>query len=134
MEVNVRLLGDVKFQVESRNHTLICDQPGENGGQDEGMTPPELFLSGLATCAAFYASAYLRKKGLSREGVTVRVSAGKAGPPARLDNFLVEIHVPLTLSETDRAGIDQAVHLCLIHNTLQHPPAIRFELHTLVSA
>ena len=91
MEVNVKLLGDVKFEIGARSHTVVSDQPQENGGQDEGMTPPELFLASLGSCAAFYASAYLRKKGLARKGVAVRVTAEKAGPPARLDNFKIEV-------------------------------------------
>jgi uncharacterized OsmC-like protein len=94
------------------------------------MTPPELLLASLGTCAAYYASAYLRKRGLPRDGVEVRVTAGKAGPPARLDNFVIEVKVPLALSEADRAGMDQAVHHCLIHNTLLHSPAIQIELHS----
>ena len=76
IEVNVKHQGAVKFQVSAGSHTLICDQPACNGGSDEGMTPPELFLSGLAACAAFYAVAYLKKKGLDREGVTVLVNPG----------------------------------------------------------
>ena len=85
-------------------HSLVCDQPVEDGGSDEGMTPPELLLSSLGSCAAYYASAYLRKKGLPRDGVQVHVSAGKAGPPARLDDFKIAVKIPLTLSQTDRAG------------------------------
>jgi uncharacterized OsmC-like protein len=130
MEVNVKLRGDVKFEVEARNHSLLCDQPTEHGGTDEGMTPPELLLASLGSCAAFYASAYLKKKGLPREGVEVRATAGKAGPPARLDNFRIEVKIPLALSEADRAGVEQAVHHCLIHNTLLHSPVIHFELLT----
>lgn len=134
MEVNVKLLGDVKFTVTARKHSLICDQPAEGGGSDEGMTPPELLLSSLGTCAAYYAAAYLRKKGLPREGVEVRVTADKAGPPTRLDDFRIEVKIPLALSEADRAGVDLAVHHCLIHNTLLHPPAIRIELQAPAAA
>jgi len=130
IEVNVKLQADVRFELSARKHTLICDQPQENGGEDEGMTPPELLLASLGSCAAFYAAAYLRKKGLPRDGVTVRVTAEKAGPPARLDQFKIEVHVPLALSEADRTGMDQAVHHCLIHNTLLHSPSIAIELHT----
>jgi putative redox protein len=132
MEVNVKLLDDVKFEIGARSHTVVSDQPQENGGHDEGMTPPELFLASLGSCAAFYASAYLRKKGLPREGVEVRVTAEKAGPPARLDNFKIEVQIPLALSEADKLGVDQAVHHCLIHSTLLHPPTITIELHTPV--
>jgi putative redox protein len=134
MEVTVKHLGDVKFEIGARRHTLICDQPAENGGHDEGMTPPEFFLGSLGSCAAFYAVAYLKKKGLPREGVEVRVTAEKAGPPARLDNFKIEVQVPTPLSEADRIGVDDAVHRCLIHNTLLHPPTVRIELKAPVNA
>lgn len=133
MEIKVKLLDDVKFEIGARNHTVVSDQPQQNGGHDEGMTPPELFLASLGSCAAFYASAYLRKKNLPREGVEVRVTAEKAGPPARLDNFKIEILIPLALSEADRIGIEQAVHHCVIHNTMLHPPTINFELHAPVA-
>jgi uncharacterized OsmC-like protein len=134
IEVKVQYQSGVKFSIGAREHTLVSDQPKEAGGEDEGMTPPELFLAALGSCAAFYAVAYLKKKGLAREGVEVRVTADKAGAPARLDNFHIEVEVPLPLSEADRAGIDQAVHHCLIHNTLLHPPTVHIELKTPVVA
>jgi len=134
IEVNVQHRGAVKFEVTAGRHTLICDQPASNCGTDEGMTPPELFLSALASCAAFYAVAYLRKKGLDREGVTVHATAEKAGPPARLDHFQIEVDIPGHLSEADRAGVMDSVHRCLIHNTLQHPPQVHVELRNPVTA
>jgi uncharacterized OsmC-like protein len=133
MEVNVKLREGVQFEIAARNHTVLSDQPVESGGQDGGMTPPELFLAALGSCTAFYAEAYLKKKGLPKEGVEVQVTAGKAGPPARLDNFRIVVKIPLELSEADRIGVDQAVHHCLIHNTLLHPPAIHIELQTPVA-
>jgi len=134
MEVTIKHLGEVKFEVSARNHTVLCDQPEAGGGHDEGMTPPEFFLASLGSCAAYYAVAYLKKKGLSREGVEVRITAEKAAAPARLENFKIAVQIPLALSEADRAGVDQAVHHCLIHNTLLHPPTIQIELNAPVLA
>jgi putative redox protein len=134
IEVNVVHLGEVKFKINARQHALVSDQPTEAGGHDEGMTPPEFFLSALGSCAAYYAVAYLKKKGLGQEGVAVRVTAEKAGPPARLDNFHIDVRVPITLNEVDRQGLDRAVHHCLIHATLQHPPTVQIELHTPIAA
>ncbi|MGA2003568.1 MAG: OsmC family protein, partial [Terriglobales bacterium] len=73
MEVTVEHLGSVQFEIKARQHTIACDQPAENGGFDEGMTPPELLLASLGSCAAFYAAAYLRKHKLAEEGTRVRV-------------------------------------------------------------
>jgi len=134
IEVKVSHQGYVKFVASARQHTIICDQPAENCGTDEGMTPPELFLSAVATCAAFYAVAYLKKKNIAREGVQVRVTAEKVPAPARLDQIHIEVDVPGGLSEADLAGVTDSVHRCLIHNTLLHTPTIHIDVRTPVSA
>ena len=129
MEVTVQHLGAVQFEIKARQHTIACDQPPENGGYDEGMTPPELFLAGLASCAGFYAAQHLRKFKLAKEGTHVRVSADKVKDPvARIDNIRIEIETPLDLPDQHRAGVERAVHHCLIHNTLLHPPKIAIEI------
>jgi len=131
MEVLVEHLGGVQFEIKARQHTVVSDQPAENGGFDEGMTPPEFFLASLGSCAGFYAAQYLRKNKLATEGTMVRVTADKAKDPARLDNFRIEVEVPADLSEKDREGVEQSVHDCLIHNTLLHPPKISLDVKAL---
>lgn len=132
MEVTVEHLGDVQFEIKARSHSIVCDQPAENGGHDEGMTPPELMLASLGSCAGFYAAAYLKKKGLATEGTHVRVTADKISGPARLDNFQIEVVVPVGISEEHRVGLEQAVHHCLIHNTLLQPPTIGLAIRSAV--
>jgi len=128
MEVRVKQIEKFKFQVEARSHYIVCDQPAENGGDDAGMTPPELMLASLGTCAEFYAVQFLRTRKLDDRGVEVSVTAEKLLQPARLGNF--HIHVtcpaPLTLEQTE--GLRRSVHHCLIHNTLLSTPTVEIEL------
>ena len=128
MKVTVEHLGAVQFDIKARRHSISCDQPLENGGYDEGMTPPELLLASLGSCAGFYAAQYLRKHKLATEGTRVRITADKVKDPARLDNFRIEVEMPLELSDQHRTGVEAAVHHCLIHNTLLHPPKISIEI------
>ena len=130
MEVVIEHLGAVQFEIKAREHTIVSDQPRENGGFDEGMTPPELMLASLGACAAFYAAQYLRKHKLATEGARVRITALKEKNPARLDHFQIEVEVPAALDAQHHAGVEDAVHHCLIHNTLLHPPEIRIEIKT----
>lgn len=129
MEVTVEHLGAVQFEIKARQHTIACDQPVASGGYDEGMTPPELLLASLGSCAAYYAAEYLRQHQLATEGTRVRITAEKLKDPPRVDNFSIEIQLPLSVGEDDRAGVESAVHRCLIHNTLLHPPAINIAIH-----
>lgn len=134
MEVMVEHLGAVQFQIRARGHVIVSDQPVEAGGFDEGMTPPELMLASLGSCAGYYAAQYLRKHNLAAEGTLVRVSAEKAKNPSRMDNFQIELRIPVELNERHRQGVEESVHHCLIHNTLLHPPAIRLEVNGAVPA
>lgn len=134
MEVLVEHLGGVQFEIKARQHAIVSDQPTENGGYDEGMTPPELLLASLGSCAGFYAAQYLRKHGLATEGTRVRVTAEKTPNPPRVDHFRIEVEVPVEFDDRDRAGIEGAVHYCLIHNTLLHPPSIALDIHSAAIA
>lgn len=130
MEVTVEHLGAVQFEIKARQHVIASDQPPENGGFDEGMTPPELLLASLGSCAAFYAAAYLKKWKLADVGTRVRVTAEKKKDPARLDDFCIQVELPAGLDPKHIEGVNRAVHQCLIHNTLLHPPSVAFEIHS----
>ncbi len=130
MEVKITHLHRVKFAIQSRSHTIVCDQPEENGGEDSGLTPPELLLASLGSCAAFYAMQYLTSRGLAESGVEVTVTADKLKQPARLGNFCVHVMCPVSLTEAQREGLMRSVHHCLVHNTLLTPPEIAIELAT----
>lgn len=123
MEVWAQYLGDSKFEVAAKGHRVICGQPLDNGGSDEGMSPPEFLLASLATCAAYYATQYLKTRKLRAEELKVKVSAEKAAQPVRLASFRIEVMAP-GLDERHQAGILRAVKACLIHNTLLGRPTI----------
>lgn len=128
MEIKVEQIDKFKFNVIARSHSLTCDQPAENGGEDSGMTPPELMLASLGTCAEFYAVQYLRTRKLADHGVTVTVTAEKLMQPARLGNFRIHVTCPTLLSPEQTEGLRRSVHHCLIHNTLLSVPSVEIEL------
>jgi putative redox protein len=129
MEVSAVYLGGTKFEIDARGHRVICDQPVDNGGADGGMSPPELLLASLATCAGYYAVQYLEARGLPTDGLHVKVTAQKAVQPARLASFRIEVTVA-KMDERHEAGLFRAVKACLIHNTLVGAPSIEIILHT----
>ncbi len=128
MEVKVRQIDKFKFNIEARTHSVISDQPKENGGEDAGMTPPELMLASLGSCAEFYAVQYLRTRKLEDRGVEVTVTAEKLMQPARLGNFRIHVTCPTELNVDQTEGLRRSVHHCLIHNTLLSAPGVEIEL------
>lgn len=89
------------------------------------MTPPELLLASLGSCAAFYAMQYLQTRNLVQTGVEVTVTAEKWKQPARVGNLRVHVACPVSLNEEQREGLMRSVHHCLVHNTLLTPPELQ---------
>ena len=131
MEVVTEYRGNKKFEISARGHRVICDQPRDNLGEDTGMTPPELMLASIGSCAGYYAVEYLNTRGLPSKDLVVRVTAEKAAHPARLGSFHIEVLTP-DLDQRHRTGVLRAVKACLIHNTLLTPPNIEVDINTLV--
>ncbi|MBL8214089.1 MAG: OsmC family protein [Bryobacterales bacterium] len=133
MNVTIRHLDGVRFAAETRGHQVIVDQPRDNKGEDAGMTPPELLLASLGSCAAYYALEYLRTRQLPADGVTVEVEAEKAKAPARLGRFVIRVRVP-ELDQRHQEGIQRAIRSCIVHNTLHAHPEIELALETPVAS
>jgi putative redox protein len=134
MEINVEHLGSVQFEIRARGHSIVSDQPSDRGGFDEGMTPPELLLASLGSCAGYYAAEYLRKNKLASEGTRVRVTCDKVKEPvARMTNFLIQVDLPVELTREQSKGVEKAVEHCLVHNTLLHTPKITLQVEGAVT-
>ncbi|HLJ51594.1 MAG TPA: OsmC family protein [Bryobacteraceae bacterium] len=136
MDLNVRYLGGKKFDAEARGHHVVSDQPLDDNGTDQGMTPPELFLGSLGSCAAYYAAEYLIVRGLSTDGLEVHVSALKEGKPVRIARIQIDVKAPGLdfADDRHREGLKRAVDACLIHNTLQVPTRVDIHIAESVEA
>jgi putative redox protein len=121
MDIKVRYLGGRRFEMTARGHQVLSDQPVDNDGADSAMTPPELFLSSLGACAAYYAAEYLRARALPDEGLEIHVSGEKGDKPARIVSLRFEVIAP-GLTQRHRDGILRSVDACFLKHTLNKPP------------
>jgi uncharacterized OsmC-like protein len=64
----------------------------------------------------------------------VKVFADKAKNPARMDNFVIKVDVPVELTEDQKQGVARAVDKCLVHNTLLHTPKISTQVASKLAA
>lgn len=109
------------FAVFVRDH----DQPVVAGGDDDGPTPVELFVSSLAACVAYYAGRFLQRHQLPCEGLRVRAEFDMADDrPARVAAVRMRILLPVPLSQVRRRALCAVVNHCTVHNSLRRPPEI----------
>jgi len=126
--ISVRHLGDDRFEISTRGHTLHVDQPIEDGGEDTAPTPTEMFVASLAGCVAFYARRFLQRHGLPTEGLVVEAEYVMGSRPARVGTISVLVRVPDGVPEDRHAALLAVVSHCTVHNSLVQPPDVRLEL------
>lgn len=114
------------FEIRVRDHYIQLDQPHDDGTDDLGPTPTELFAASIAGCAGFYARRFLARHGLD-EHVVVRAVWGSGTKPSRITDITLQIFVP-ELPEDLSERFLATVGRCSLKNTLEDPPDVRIEL------
>jgi putative redox protein len=127
LAMQIRYLDGHKFEIEERGIKVITDQP-RPAGNNEGLTPPEFLNASLGSCIGVYVADYLKRNDLSPEGLVIDVASQHASNPNRISGFVVEVQVPIALTDRQRASLSRIVKACKVHNTLTHPPEMQIEL------
>jgi putative redox protein len=116
-----------RLRIETRGHELVADQPVEDGGADMGPTPTELFVASLAACVAHYAQRFLRRHGLSTDGLRVTTDYTWAENPHRVGAIEVEVAAP-GLVDGQRLAFARVIEHCTVHSSITHQPSIRINM------
>ena len=121
--VVARHLDGERFEVVVRGHALTIDQPGPDG-DDEGPTPVEVFVAGLAACVGVLARRYLVRHGLPVAGLAVTARHETAERPSRVTAIRVALTPPPGLPPQRLRGLLAVASRCTVHNSLVVPPHV----------
>ncbi len=110
--------GTLQHAVEMRSHTLVADEPKDEGGEDQGPSPQELLAASLASCTAITMEMYAKRKGWELGDVAVHVDYEPAqrGSPTR---FRMTVDLPKELPEDQRERLMQIGAKCPVHRVLE---------------
>jgi putative redox protein len=110
--------GSLRHSVEMRTHTLLADEPKDEGGEDSGPSPQELLAASLASCTAITMEMYAQRKGWDVGDVAVHVEYEPAqrGSPTR---FRMTVDLPKELPDEQRERLMQIGAKCPVHRVLE---------------
>lgn len=128
MEMKIAYRSGKKFIATCRGKQLIIDQPLENGGTDEGMTPPEAFIASIGSCMGVYVLNYCRNANINPTDMILSIEWDKAKSPARISKINVEIKIPKSKMKERSEAILKVANHCLVHQTLLQPPKMEINL------
>src|ERR687897_634599 len=109
--------GTLRHEVEMRDHSLVADEPKDEGGEDAGPSPQELLAASLASCTAVTMEMYATRKGWDVGDVEVSCEYAPAerGCPTR---FSLVLRFPPTLSDEQVSKLKVIAAKCPVHRTL----------------
>lgn len=116
------------FSIHVRGYTLVSDEPATLGGDDEGPTPTELMVAGLAACAADEVVKSLGDDGLNFDLTEVGADFGWDADGGRVAWVRLSVTLPEKISETTRQKLLQAMLSCPARKMLAEPPNVEYEL------
>ncbi|MFM8551532.1 MAG: OsmC family protein [Nitrospiraceae bacterium] len=128
MSLTVTFKGGTKFDIVSGKHQVITDQPTDDGGTDEGMSPVELFIGSLAGCVGYFVARYCARHGIPSDGFTIETDWSMAEQPHRVGSVDMRLHLPATLTQPQQERLLKVAHGCTVHQSLAVPPTVSIVL------
>ena len=114
--------------IQARQFSWRGDEPLAVGGTDVGATPYELLLGGLAACIAVTLRLYANHKGITLDGVDVKLQFDRVHSDdcvdcdERADGWIERIQSHVTISgsfdDAQRKRLTQVAQRCPVHKTL----------------
>lgn len=107
--------------------SIQTDAPVDNHGRGEAFSPTDLVGTALGTCILTTMAIVAERHHIDLVGSTVDVKKTMSQePPRRITQFDVDLTLPATLSEADRALLERVAHTCPVALSLN--PEIRQEV------
>lgn len=119
------------FDIRVRGYALISDEPITLGGDDEGPTPTELMVAGLAACAADEVVRCLAAIGEKFEPTEVGGDFAWDAEGGRVASIRLSVTLPCELSASTREKVLQAMMSCPARKMLAEPPSVDYKFESI---
>ncbi|MGZ5238096.1 MAG: OsmC family protein [Caldimonas sp.] len=113
--------------VSVRQHSFAVDEPAENGGEDAGPTPHDLYDSALGACKAMTVLWYARRKQMPLEAVEVQVDRDASEERKGLYRLRVTLSLGGPLDDAQRRELLAVAEKCPLHKLMTQATT---EIHT----
>lgn len=122
-DVKILLLSEERIRLEGGFGPLTI----ESDRADAQYSPFHMLASSLGTCVLSVLASWAEHAHIDASTLAVEIEWRFADTPHRVGGIDMQIIWP-SLPAERRSAAERAAHLCAIHNTLSHPPAIRTEV------
>lgn len=113
--------------IQTKNHSMIADEPSSIGGEDFGPSPYEYLNAGLAACTVMTLKMYAERKQWDLQEVFVYISHSKkhsdalkldVEKPGYLDHISKKLKFVGNLDEKQKERLKAIASKCPVHKTI----------------
>ena len=127
MQINVRFLENLKLEANFDDFKLITDQPIRYNGNGTAPSPFDYFLASSALCAAYFVKVYCLARKIPTDDIKL-TQHNIVDPENRYKQvFNIQVELPESISEHDRAGILKSIDRCTVKKVIQQLPDFKIE-------
>ncbi|HLC21485.1 MAG TPA: OsmC family protein [Candidatus Methylomirabilis sp.] len=128
MDMEITFAGNKRVGAEYKGFRIETDQPVEAGGDGTALSPFDLFLVSLGTCAGFFVLQFMQQRNLSTDDARVIMSTERDPETRLISKIKIDIKLPADFPEKYKAAVIRAAELCTVKRHLEQPPT--FEIQT----
>lgn len=133
MQINVKYLDNLKIEATFDDYKVISDQPIRYKGDGTAPGPFDYFLASSAMCAAYFVKVYCVARNIPTDDIKVTQN-NIVDPNDRYKQTIqIEIELPESLSEKDRAGIIASMDRCTVKKVIQNNPTFEIIEKTVLT-
>lgn len=134
MQVNVKFLDNLRLEASFDDFTITTDQPVRYKGDGTAPGPFDYFLASSALCAAYFVKVYCKARGIPTEDIKL-IQNNIVDPENRYKQiFNIQIELPESISEKDRAGILASMDRCTVKRVIQNDLGFKIEALDVLGA
>ena len=120
----------MKHTVHVRHHSFAIDEPPSNGGEDQGITPHDVYDSAIGACKAMTVLWYAQRKQIPVDDIRATVERDDSEERQGVYRLRVTLSLTGPLSDAQRAELLGVANKCPVHKLMT---LAKTEVHTELS-
>jgi putative redox protein len=117
--------------LQIRKHALLTDASVEEGGNDAGPSPHDLYDAALASCKAITVMWYARKKGIPVDDIHTVVEHDASQERAGIYKLSVKLRIKGAFTDAQLTELEAVAAKCPVHKLMTK---VNTEVTTVVEA
>ena len=134
MQINVRFLENLRLEAKFDDFSLITDQPIRYKGDGTAPSPFDYFLASSALCAAYFVKVYCLARNIPTEDIKLSQNNIIDPEDRYKQTFNIQVELPESISEHDRAGILKSIDRCTVKKVVQQTPEFKIDVVDVLGA